>query len=45
VFEEAAELGDGGDSDGEGNDAHDHDVALTASLFDWMSLFEETVVV
>jgi hypothetical protein len=45
VFEEAAEVGDGGDSDAEGDDARDHDVALTASLFDRMSLLEETAAV
>jgi hypothetical protein len=42
VFEEAAELGNGGDSDAEGDDARDHNVALIASLFDRMSLLEET---
>jgi hypothetical protein len=43
VFEDAAELGrDGGDSDVEGNGAHDHDVALSASILRRMSLLEET---
>jgi hypothetical protein len=42
VLEEDAELGDGGESDVEGDDAHDHDVALNASLLDRMSLLEET---
>jgi hypothetical protein len=45
VFEEAAELGDGGDGDIEGNDARDHDVALTASLLNQISLLEETAAV
>jgi hypothetical protein len=45
VLEEVAELGNGGDSNAEGDDAYDHYVALTASLFDWMSLLEATVVV
>jgi hypothetical protein len=45
VFEEAAELGDGGDNNAEGDNAHDHDVAFTASLFDRMSLLEETAAV
>jgi hypothetical protein len=45
VFEEEAELGDGGDSDADGDDARDHDVALTASLLDRMSLLEETAAV
>ena len=42
VFEKGAALGDGGDSDVEGDDAHDHDVALTASILKRMSLLEET---
>jgi hypothetical protein len=42
VLEEAAELGDGGDSDVGGDDTHDHDVALNASLLDRMFLLEET---
>jgi hypothetical protein len=42
VLEEAAELGDGGDSDAEGDDAHEHDSALNASNLDRMSLLEET---
>jgi hypothetical protein len=41
VLEEAAELGDGGDSDQDGDDARDHDVALTASNLERMSLLEE----
>jgi hypothetical protein len=32
VLEEAAELGDDGDSNVEGDDAHEHDVVLNASL-------------
>jgi hypothetical protein len=42
VLDEAAELGDSGDSYVEGNDAHEHDVALNVSLLDRMSLLEET---
>ncbi len=45
VVEESNEAGDGGDSDAEGNDACDHDVALTTSVLDWMSLLEEMAVV
>jgi hypothetical protein len=42
VLEEAAELGNGGDRDVEGDDAHQHDVALNVSLLDRMCLLEET---
>jgi hypothetical protein len=42
VLEDAAELGDGGDSDVEGDDAHEHDVALSASHLERISLLEET---
>jgi hypothetical protein len=42
VLKEAAELGNGGDSDVEGDNAHEHDVVLNASLVDRVSLLEET---
>jgi hypothetical protein len=45
VLEEAAELGDGGDSDQEGDDARDHDVAFLASNLERMSLLEESAAV
>jgi hypothetical protein len=42
VMEEAAELGDGGDSDVEGDDALEHDVALNATLLERMTLHDES---
>jgi hypothetical protein len=41
VLAEAAEVGYGCDSDAEGDVCGDHDVALTESLLERMSLLEE----
>jgi hypothetical protein len=43
VFEDEAEIGDGGNSDVKGDNAHEHDdVALSASHLERMSVLKET---